>query len=165
MRLQRPKNLEFWITALLAGGGGVILAIAEARGFVQSTVVLKVIGTIGVLYVTSAVLILPYLKLKILDSGFRYTNHVGETCEIQWSRVSEISLFKENGELEWLIKSTDCDSLFICENELLYRRRLCNGACEHLTGFSLSTLQEAIGSKSDGAWTCFRFTSNAPGGE
>lgn len=165
MGLQRPKNLRFWITILLAGGGGVTIAIAEAGGLIQSTVVFKGLGIAGVLYVIAGVLILPYLKLKISDSGFRYTNHLGETYEVQWSRVTEISLFKEYGELEWLIKTKDCGGVFICENELLYRRRLCNGACKHLSGFSLSTLQEAIRSSLDGAWTCFRLASNSTGGE
>ncbi|KQZ31796.1 hypothetical protein [Duganella sp. Root1480D1] len=153
--MSRSKNRRFWLVSVLAAVGGIAIAIGEERGIIQGNFVLKVLGFLGAVYFLAGAVIIPYFKLRMLQGGFRlYTPSV--TFDIRWECVTEISVFKEDGALEWLIKTTQSDSVFICDDEYLYRNRLRKGAIAHLNGFSDALLQVAVESPSDGAWTCFK---------
>ncbi|WP_090437265.1 hypothetical protein [Duganella sp. CF458] len=153
--MSRSKNRRFWLVSVLAAVGGIAIAIGEERGIIQGNFVLKVLGVLGAAYFLAGAVIIPYLKLRMLQGGFRlYTPSV--TFDIRWECVTEISVFKEDGALEWLIKTTQSDSVFICDDEHLYRNRLRKGAIAHLNGFSDALFQVAVESPADGAWICFK---------
>lgn len=153
--MSRPRNQGFWIVTALAAASGVAIAILVERGIVHSNTVFRVVGVLGALYFLSGVVIIPYLKLKMFQGGFRlYTQSV--TSEIRWDCVTEVSVYKEDGALEWWIKTRHGDNVFICNDEYLYRSRLRKGAISYLNGFNEAVLQTAINSPDGGAWTCFK---------
>jgi len=153
--MSRPNNQGFWIVTALAAASGISIAIGEERGIFHANTVLKVLGVFGAVYFLSGAVIIPYLKLRMFKGGFRlYAPSVAS--EIRWECVTEVSVYKEDGALEWWIKTKHGDNVFICDDEYLYRSRLRKGAISYLNGFDEALLQTAINSPNDGAWTCFK---------
>lgn len=151
----RPNNQRFLIVTALAAASGILIAIGEERGIVHANTVLTVLGGLGAVYFLSGAVIIPYLKLRMFQGGFRLYAP-SATSEIRWECVAEVSVYKEHGALEWWIKTKHGDSVFICDDEYLYRSRMRKGAISYLNGFNEALLQAAINSPNDGAWTCFK---------
>ncbi len=148
--------MHSWVVMLVAAVGGVALAFAEHSGFTHSRTVLALLGCIGLLYLLFETCVSPYMKLKVLDSGFCLVDHLNQDHRVRWSEVVQITVERTDGELEWFIKTSSGELVCIMENEIFYRGRLRRGAAQNLVGFNDDALRQAVDSASDGSWECFR---------
>jgi hypothetical protein len=153
--MRKLKNLGFWITVLLCGAAGVGIGIAETEiGLTHATLVFQMLGLFGVIYFVTAGFIMPFRYLKVTAGGFILSTPDTHK-KVQWVDVTEILVFKEGRQLEWMIKTKQSDLICIMDYEELYRRRLRKGAKSHLHGFDDAAFQEAVDSRVDGSWKCY----------
>lgn len=141
----------------LSAVAGISIGIAENSGFTHAATLFQILGLVCAIYFIIVAFVLPYQQLNFITGGFSFTNN-GEHQEVQWSDVIEIHVFKENRQLEWIISTKQHAFICIVDDEHLYRRRLREGAAEHLRGFDQAALQQAIESNADGSWKCFAIT-------
>ena len=154
MHFKPFKNLSFWIPALLSVAFGIGIAIAEAKGFAHSSLVFQALAVMGVVYFVGIAFVLPYKQLRIVKSGFALTTQAGRH-NVQWEDVVEVQVFRDNHQLEWIIKTQPLGLVCIIDDEYLYRRRLRKSAIELLPDFDDEALQQAIDSRTDGSWRCY----------
>lgn len=158
--VKTPQSTFFWLVTIGAGACGVALAIAESSGFGHVRLVFSVASLLGLLWFILDAFIFPYRRLKVVGSGFSFVDHLNQSYGVQWSDVIGISVTRMDGALEWFIQTASGELICVMQDEFLYRHRLRHWAVEHLVGFDKAALRNALHSKADGTWECFKATPN-----
>lgn len=132
---------------ILAGLFGGVLLIA-ATEFPEFRVALLVIA--AVLFAGSVWFELVFLPRRDLRLTAQEMSLGAQ--KVQWDHIVEVELLPDDGELEWLLRTSSGPLFTIMNNERALRPRLLKGLALYVPGFPVSAFKQAAKAKRRWSW-------------